>query len=78
MPSLSRLCCSILVDRKRREPQDGRIYVMRTMDGLVVKRMGRDEEGNWRIESDNEDWEPVPWSRDAEIIGEVRWYGVTV
>ena len=69
--------CSILVDRKRREPQEGRIYVMRTMDGLVVKRMGRNEEGNWRIESDNEDWEPVPWADDTEIIGEVRWVART-
>ena len=72
--------CSILVDRSqgRRRRRVGRIFVMRTADGLLVKRVGRDEEGNWRIESDNEDWEPMPWSRDAEIIGEVRWYGVTV
>ena len=72
--------CSILVDlshsRKRRRV--GRIFVLRTEDGLVVKRAGKDAEGNWQIESDNEDWEPVPWSRDTEIIGEVRWYGVTV
>ena len=70
--------CSILVDRKRREPQEGRIYVMRTEDGLVVKRVGRDEEGNWRIESEHPAWPPVPWSDTTEIIGEVRWYGVTV
>ena len=70
--------CSILVDRKRRESHEGRIYVMRTEEGLVVKRLGLDAEGNWQIESDNEDWEPVSWSRDTEIIGEVRWYGVTV
>ena len=72
--------CSILVDRSqgRRRRRVGRIFVMRTEDGLVVKRAGKDAEGNWQIESDNEDWEPVPWSRDAEVIGEVRWYGVTV
>ena len=72
--------CSILVDRSqgRRRRRVGRIFVMCTEDGLVVKRVGRDEEGNWRIESDNEDWEPVPWADDTEIIGEVRWYGVTV
>ena len=69
--------CSILVDRKRREPQEGRIYVMRTEDGLVVKRVGRDEEGNWRIESEHPAWPPVPWSDTTEIIGEVRWCGVT-
>ena len=72
--------CSILVDLShgRRRRRVGRIFVLRTEDGLVVKRAGKDTEGNWQIESDNEDWEPVPWSRDAEIIGEVRWYGVTV
>ena len=69
--------CSILVDRKRREPQDGRIYVMRTMDGLVVKRVGRDEEGNWRIESEHPGWPPVPWSDTTEIVGEVRWVART-
>ena len=40
---------SILVDRKRREPHEGRIYVMRTEEGLVVKRAGKDAEGNWQI-----------------------------
>ena len=70
--------CSILVDRKRREPHQGRIYVMRTEDGLVVKRAGKDAEGNLQIESDNEDWKPVPWSRDTEVIGEVRWVARTL
>ena len=67
--------CSILVDRSqgRRRRRVGRIFVLRTEDGLVVKRAGKDAEGNWQIESDNEDWEPVPWSRDTQIIGEVRW-----
>ena len=65
--------CSILVDRKRREPQDGRIYVMRTEDGLVVKRLGLDEEGRWEIRSDSPDWRITPMSPGTEIIGEVRW-----
>ena len=71
--------CSILVDRSqgRRRRRVGRIFVLRTEDGLVVKRAGKDAEGNWQIESDNEDWEPVPWSRDTEVIGEVRWLGRT-
>ena len=69
--------CSILVDRKRREPQDGRIYVMRTEDGLVVKRVGRDAEGGWQIESEHSAWPPVPWTDTTEIIGEVRWSAVT-
>ena len=65
--------CSILVDRKRREPQDGRIYVMRTEEGLVVKRLGLDEEGRWEIRSDSPDWRTTPMAPETEVIGEVRW-----
>ena len=65
--------CSILVDRERREPQEGRIYVMRTEDGLVVKRLGLDEEGRWEIRSDCPDWGVTAMSPGTEIIGEVRW-----
>ena len=71
--------CSILVDRSqgRRRRRVGRIFVLRTDDGLVVKRVGRDEEGNWRIESEHPAWPPVPWSDPTEIIGEVRWMART-
>ena len=69
--------CSILVDRKRRDPHQGRIYVMRTEDGLVVKRLGLDEEGRWEIRSDSPDWRITPMSPGTEIIGEVRWSAVT-
>ncbi len=65
--------CSILVDRKRREPHQGRIYVMRTEEGLVVKRLGLDEEGRWELLSDSPDWRVTPMSPGTEIIGEVRW-----
>ena len=67
--------CSILVDRSqgRRRRREGRIFVLRTEDGLVVKRAGKDAEGNWRIESEHPAWPPVPWSDTTEIIGEVRW-----
>ena len=65
--------CSILVDRKRREPQEGRIFVMRTEDGLVVKRLGLDEEDRWELRSDNPDWRATPMSPEAEVVGEVRW-----
>ena len=65
--------CSILVDRKRREPHEDRIYVMRTEEGLVVKRLGLDEEDRWELRSDNPDWRATPMSPDTDIIGEVRW-----
>ena len=69
--------CSILVDRKRREPQEDRIYVMRTEEGLVVKRLGLDEQGRWEIRSDNPDWESHLMLYGTDIVGEVRWSAVT-
>ena len=69
--------CSILVDRKRREPHEDRIYVMRTEEGLVVKRLGLDEEAQWELRSDNPDWRATPMSPETEVIGEVRWSAVT-
>ena len=69
--------CSILVDRKRREPHEGQIYVMRTEEGLVVKRLGKDEKGRWLVVSDNPDWPPAPLLYGTDIIGEVRWLGRT-
>ena len=69
--------CSILVDRKRREPHEDRIYVMRTEEGLVVKRLGWDEKGRWELLSDSPDWRTTPMSPVTEIIGEVRWVART-
>ena len=69
--------CSVLVDRKRREPHEDRIYVMRTEEGLVVKRLGLDEEDRWELRSDNPDWRATPMSPEAEVVGEVRWSAVT-
>ncbi len=69
--------CSILVDRQRRTPQEGHIYVMRVEEGLVVKRLGLDEKGRWEMLSDNPAWEPALLTYGSEIIGEVRWAAVT-
>ena len=72
--------CSILVDSSQdgKRRRDGRIFVMLRDEGLVVKRVRRGEDGNWRIESEHPAWPPAPWSDDTEIIGEVRWCGVTL
>ena len=65
--------CSILVARDRTSRRGGRVYVVRTEDGLVAKRAGR-EDGEWRLVSDAgpPDWPPAPW-RGAEVKGEVIW-----
>ena len=68
---------SIIVDRKRTEPREERIFVMRTEDGVVVKRLSKDEDGRWQVVSDNPKWETVPMLYDTDIIGEVRWSGRT-
>ena len=70
--------CSILVDHTRQEPDEGRIYVMRTEEGLVVKRLSLDEKDRWEIRSDNPDWGSALMLYGTEIIGEVRWYAVTL
>ena len=64
--------CSILVDHNRHTRRKGRIYVLQTEDGLIVKRAGREKAG-WQILSDNPYWPPAPWPEDAQIVGEVRW-----
>ncbi len=49
---------------------------MRTADGLVVKRAGRDVAGAWQLVSDNPNknvWPTRPWPPGAEIVGEVKW-----
>ena len=64
--------CVILLDRNRTRRHAGHIFVVRTEDGLVVKRADKDEDG-WRLVSDHTAWAPVPWPQTAEVVGEVKW-----
>ena len=73
--------CSILVNHASRRRYFGHIYVVRTGDGLVVKRAGRDPAGVWQLVSDNPDkriWPSRPWPPDAVIVGEVKWTARTL
>ena len=65
--------CVILVDRNRTKRYRGHIFVVRTEDGLVVKRAGKNEGGGWQLVSDHPEWKPQPWPYGAEVIGEVKW-----
>lgn len=68
--------CSILVNQASRRRRVGRIFVVRTDDGLVVKRAGKDRAGAWQLVSDNPNkhtWPTVLWRDDAPVIGEVKW-----
>ena len=70
---------SILFDRSRGEWRPGDIFVIRIPDqGLVAKRAGEDEAGNWQLLSDHPAWEPEPYPDDAEIIGQVVWTARTL
>ena len=70
--------CSVLVNRAQRQRRVGRIYALRTVDGLVLGRAGRDSAGGWLLENDHPDWKPLAWPDDAEIIGQVRWMARTL
>ncbi len=64
--------CSILVDRSKCQRRSGHIYVMRTADGIVVKRL-KHEAGRWLLKSDHPEWDSTDWKDDIELIGEVCW-----
>ena len=64
--------CVILLDRNRRQRREGRIFVVRTEEGLVVKRASKGT-GGWQLVSDHPRWPDAPWPSDATIIGEVKW-----
>ena len=68
--------CSILVNHAGQRRRVGRIFVVRSEDGLVVRRAGKNRAGAWQLVSDNPNkqaWPTVPWPDDAPVIGEVKW-----
>ena len=65
--------CVILLDHNRTYRREGGIFVVRTADGLVVKRAGKAVGGLWQLVSDHPHWPDAPWPDDATIIGEVKW-----
>ena len=65
----------ILVDRRSREPRHGRIFAVKTKEGLTVKRLQRDAGGGLRLIGDNPACKPLPWPDRAEVVGEVMGAG---
>ena len=68
--------CSILVNHEVTERDDGKIFVIRAGDELIVKRTLQLKSGRWVVASDNPDtktWPTRPWPTDAVVIGQVRW-----
>ena len=62
---------NILVDLVRRQLLDGHVFVLRTDNEVLVKRL-RESENGWVLMSDHPAWPDVPCPDDAEVIGEVR------
>ena len=64
---------SILVDRSRTRRRDGQIFVLRTAEGVVVRRAVKGEDDGWRLVREHPAWEPVAFTDDAVILGRVVW-----
>ncbi len=67
----------ILVDFQRTTRRRDKIFAVRTEDGPVVKRLHRTDDG-WQLISDNKTYKPVPWPREAVVLGQVMWTGRTL
>ena len=64
----------------QQEPRDGKLFVVRIEDEIVVKRLIRDPDASWLLKSDNRNkraWPTRPWPNGAKIVGEVKWVGRT-
>ena len=67
----------ILIDHQRTRRLAGRIFAVRSDDGLQIKRLEHDNH-DWLLVSDHERYKPVRWPREAEVIGQVMWTGRTL
>ncbi|MCY4635005.1 MAG: LexA family transcriptional regulator [Acidobacteria bacterium] len=68
--------CSILVNRENRDLEDGKVYVIRSGDELLVRRALKHQADRWLLSSDNPDkrsWPTMAWPENARTVGEVRW-----
>ena len=66
---------TVLVDHRRNEAKQGKVFAVRVEDDLLVKRLQRQPDGGWLLTSDNESYEPVSMVHHAALIGEVVWRG---
>ena len=64
----------VALDHSKPDPIDGRVFVVRTDDGLVIKRL-RGRPGAWTLTSDNRRYRPRPVRTADRIIGRVAWSG---
>ena len=67
----------ILIDHQRNRRLKNRIFAVRSDDGPLIKRLMHDNH-HWLLVSDNEEYKPVKWPREAVVIGQVMWTGRTL
>ena len=67
----------ILVDHQRVRRLNNRIFVVRTEDGVIVKRLTKKRK-RWWLTSDNPTYKPLPFPRDGKVLGQARWAGRTL
>ncbi len=66
---------TVLVDHCCNEARQGKVFAVRNMDDLLVKRLERKPDNKWILTSDNKDYEPIDMGPQAILIGEVVWRG---
>ena len=64
----------VAIDQGRREPIEGQVFVIRTDEGRVIKRLRRIG-GRWCMASDNPAFKPRPVTEGDRILGQVAWTG---
>ena len=64
----------VVLDAGRAEPFDGQVFVVRTGEGILVKRLRRMDD-RWELDSDNPAYEPRALTGQDRILGQVAWAG---
>ena len=64
----------VVLDAGRAEPLDGQVFVVRTGEGILVKRLRRTDD-RWDLESDNSAYEPRAVTGQDRLLGQVAWAG---
>lgn len=64
---------TILVDLVRKHWQPGRILLLKTAGGLILRRAARDVRGRPRLVAENPAMAPVSLPDGAEILGHIVW-----
>lgn len=70
---------AVLIDTSQKIPVENKVYlIMRDLNGLIMKRISRDKNGDWIYISDNSDKNRYPDMfafENDKIIGRVVWTG---